>query len=50
MTAKCVTSHMQAIFLEYGWHDTLVSSNRPSYNATEFRQATEDMDVHHIKS
>ena len=34
--------------LEYGWPDTLVSDNALRYNATELRQAMDDMDAHHI--
>ena len=50
MTAQCVKSYMQTIFSEYGWLDTLVSDNDPYHNATEFRQAMEDMAVHHKTS
>ena len=32
---------MQAISLEYGWPDNLVSDNGPCYNACEFKQAME---------
>ena len=50
MTAKHVTSHLQALFSEYGWPDTLVSDNWPCYNVTDFRQAMEGMSVYHITS
>ena len=50
MTAKHVTGHMQAIFLHFGWPDTLVSNNDSCYIATEFRQAMEDIGINHITS
>ena len=50
ITPKHVKTNMQAIFSEHGWPDALVSDNGPCYNATEFRQAMEDMGVCHIRS
>ena len=36
MTGKAIAHHMQAIFAEYGWPDTLIIDNGPFYTSKEF--------------
>ena len=50
MTSKAVAHHMQAIFAEYGWPDTLVTDNGPCYTSKEFQMLVKFMSVNHITS
>ena len=50
MTGKVITHHMQAIFAEYGWPNTLVTVNRPCYTSKEFQMLMQSMSVNHITS
>ena len=48
MTGKAIAQHMQAIFAEYRWPDTLVTDNGPCYTFKEFKMLMESMSVNHI--
>ena len=50
MTGKAITHHMQAIFAEYGWPNTLITDNGPCYTRKEFQMLMESMSVNHITS
>ena len=50
MTGKAIAHHMQAIFAEYRWPDTLVTYNRPCYTSKEFQMLMQSMSVNHITS
>ena len=50
MTGKAIAHHMQAIFAEYRWPDTLVTDNGPCYTSKEFQMLKESMSVNHIAS
>ena len=50
MTGKAIGHHMQAIFVEYGWPDTLVTDNGPCYISKEFQMLMKSMSVNHITS
>ena len=45
MTGKAIVHHMQAIFAEYRWPDTLVTDNGPCYTSMEFQMLMESMSV-----
>ena len=47
-TAKHVTNHIQSMFSEYGWPDILISDNGLCHTGVEFRQAIDDISIHHI--
>ena len=48
MTDKAIAHHMQTIFAEYGWSNTLVTDNGPCYTSKEFHKLMESMSVNHI--
>ena len=50
MTSKPIAHHMQAIFAEYGWSDTLITDNGPCYINKEFQMLMESMSANHITS
>ena len=50
MTRKAIAHHMQSIFSEYGWPDTLVADNRPCYTRKEFQILLQSMSVNHLTS
>ena len=50
MTGKAIAHHMQAIFAEYRWPDTLVTDNGPCYTSKEFQMLMQSMSVNHITS
>ena len=50
MTGKAIAHHMQLIFSEYGWPDTLVTDNGPCYTGKEFQTLMQSMSVHHLTS
>ena len=50
MTSKAISHHMQAIFAEYGWSNTLVTDNGPCYTSKDFQMLIESMSVNHITS
>ena len=50
MTGKAIAHHMQPIFAEYGWPDTLVMDNGPCYTWKEFQMLMESMSVNHSTS
>ena len=50
MTGKAIPHHMQAIFAEYGWPDTLVTDNGPCYTSKDFQMLMQSMSVNHINS
>ena len=50
MTAKAIAHHMQAIFSKYGWPNTLVTDNGPSYTSKEFQILMKSMSVNPITS
>ena len=50
MTAQHVAGHFKLIFSEYGWLDTLVSDNGPSYTAEVFTNLMQKYSVNHITS
>ena len=50
MTAKHVPGHTQGYFSEHRWPDTLVSDKGPCLATHEFKQAMEEMGVHHTTS
>ena len=43
MTRKAIVHHMQSIFSEYGWPDTLVTDNGPCYTSKEFQILLQSM-------
>ena len=50
MTGKAIAHHMQAIFAEYEWPDTLVMDTGPCYTGKGFQMLMESMSVNHITS
>ena len=50
MTGQHVAIQCKLIFSEYGWPDTLVSDNGPSYTADTFTSMMEEYGVNHITS
>ena len=48
MTGKATAHHMQSIFSEYGWPDTLVTDNGPCYTSKEFQTLMQSMSVNHL--
>ena len=48
MTGRAIAHHMQAIFAEYRWPNTLVTDNGPCYMSKEFQMLMESMSVNHI--
>ena len=50
MTGKAIANHMQAIFAEYRWPNTLVTDNGPCYTSKEFQMLMQSMYVNHITS
>ena len=50
MTGKAIAHHMQVIFAEYGWPNTLVTDNGPCYTSKEFQMLMKSMSVNHITS
>ena len=51
MTGKAIAHHMQAIFAECRWPNTLVTYNRPCYTTSkEFQVLMQSMSVNHITS
>ena len=48
MTRKAIIHHMQSIFSEYGWPDTLVTDNGPCYTSKEFQILMQSMSVNHL--
>ena len=50
MSAQHITEHFKSIFSEYGWPDTLVSTNGPCYAAEAFSNLMKEYAVNHITS
>ena len=50
MTAQHVIGHLEVIFSEYGWPDTIVSDNGPCYVAEAFTKRMQEYRVNHITS
>ena len=50
MTGKAIAHHMQSIFSEYRWPDTLVTDNGPCYTSKEFQILLKSMSVNHLTS
>ena len=50
MTRKAIAHHMQSIFSEYGWPNTLVTDNGPCYTSKEFQLLMQSMSVNHLTS
>ena len=50
MTAQNVIGHLNIIFSEYGWPDTIVSENGPCYTAEAFTKTMQEYRVNHITS
>ena len=50
MTGKAIAHHMQAIFAEYGWPNTLVTENGPCFTSKEFQMLMKSVSVNHITS
>ena len=50
MTGKDIAHHMQSIFSEYGWPNTLVTYNGPCYTSKEFQLLMQTMSVNHLTS
>ena len=50
MTAHHIADHIQQIFAEYRWPDTLVSDNGPCYTSEIFKGLMEEYQVNHITS
>ena len=50
MTGKAIAHHMQSIFSEFGWPDTLVTDNGPCYTCKEFQLLMQSMSVNHLTS
>ena len=50
MTGKAIAHHMQSIFSEYRWHDTLVTDKGPYYTSKEFQLLMQSMSVNHLTS
>ena len=50
MTRKAIAHHMQSIFSEYGWPNTLVTDYGPSYISKEFQILMQSMSVKHLTS
>ena len=48
MTSKAFAHHMQAVFAQCGWSDTLVTDNGPYYTSKEFQMLMKSMSVNHI--
>ena len=48
--AQHVIGHLEVIFSEYGWLDTIVSDNGPCYAAEAFTKAMQEYRVNHITS
>ena len=48
MTSKAIAHHMQAIFAEYRWPNTLETDNRACYTSKEFQMLMQSMSVNHI--
>ena len=50
MTAQHVAGQMKLIFSEYGWPETIISNNGPSYSAETFTKLMKDYSVNYIIS
>ena len=50
MTGIAIGHHMQSIFSEYGWPNTLVTDNKPCYASKEFQLPMQSMSVNHLTS
>ena len=50
MARKAIAHHMQSIFSEYGWPNTLVTDNGPCYTSKEFHTLMQSMSVNHLTS
>ena len=50
MTGKSIAYYMQAIFVEYGWPNTVVTDNGLCNISKEFQKVMELMSVNHITS
>ena len=50
MTGKAIAHHMQSIFPEYGWPNTLVTDNGPCHTSKEFQILMQSMSVNHLTS
>ena len=50
MAGNAIAHHMQAIFAEYRWPNTLVTDNGPCYSGKEFQKLMESMSINHITS
>ena len=48
MTEKAIAHHMQSIFLEYEWPNTLLTDNGPCYTSREFQLLMPTMSVNHL--
>ena len=50
MTRKAIPHHMQSIFSEYGWLNTLVTDKGPCYTSKEFQLLMQSRSVNHLTS
>ena len=50
MTTQHVAGQMKLVFSEYGWPETIISSNGPCYSAETFTKLMKDYSVNHITS
>ena len=50
ITGKAIAHHMQSIFSEYRWPNTLVTDNGPCYTSKEFHTLMQSMSVNHLTS
>ena len=50
MTELHIVDHVKQIFAEYGWQDTIVSDNGPSYTSKIFKGLMREYQVNHITS
>ena len=50
MTRKAIAHHMQSIFSEYRWPNTLITDNGPCYTCKEFQLLMQSLSVNHLAS
>ena len=50
MTGKAIAHHMQSIFSEHRWPDTLITDNGPCYTSKKFQLLMQTMSVNHLTS
>ena len=50
MTRNAIAHHIQSIFSEYAWPNTLVTDNRPCYTSKEFQLLMQSMSFNNLTS